>query len=200
MPPAPPASPVPPAPPATPPRRDTRTATAPSARTREPLSPEAQAARRARAERETSAGGIVYRVHDGEALFLLIRDCYRNWGFPKGHLEDGRAARRCGAARGAGGDRARASSSSRGAIETIDWFFRFRGKLVHKVCHFYLMRTDHARTVPQREEGITACRWASFDEADAADLVRERPRRAPRAHAMLHVRRRVRRRGRELSA
>ena len=42
---------------------------------------------RARAQRETSAGGVVYRVHEGHALFLLIRDSYQNWGFPKGHLE-----------------------------------------------------------------------------------------------------------------
>ena len=43
---------------------------------------------RARAARETSAGGVVFRVPPGEEpLFLLIRDSYRNWGFPKGHLE-----------------------------------------------------------------------------------------------------------------
>jgi len=46
-----------------------------------------------------------------------------------------------------------------GEIETIDWFFRFRGKLIHKVCHFYLMKTDSELTSPQRAEGITACRW-----------------------------------------
>jgi hypothetical protein len=36
---------------------------------------------------------------------------------------------------------------------------------VHKVCHFFLMRTEVENTTPQRAEGITACRWASFDEA-----------------------------------
>ena len=44
---------------------------------------------RARAQRETSAGGVVYRVDAGAPLFLLIRDSYANWGFPKGHLEAG---------------------------------------------------------------------------------------------------------------
>ena len=53
----------------------------------------------------------------------------------------------------------------RAEIDTIDWFFRFRGKLVHKICHFFLMETDCSATLPQREEGITACRWACFDEA-----------------------------------
>jgi hypothetical protein len=53
----------------------------------------------------------------------------------------------------------------RGAIETIDWYFRFRGRLIHKVCHFYLMETAHEATCPQRSEGITACRWEPFDAA-----------------------------------
>ena len=42
-----------------------------------------------RAEREVSAGGIVFRRDaDGTPRFLLIRDSYQHWGFPKGHLED----------------------------------------------------------------------------------------------------------------
>jgi 8-oxo-dGTP pyrophosphatase MutT (NUDIX family) len=41
-----------------------------------------------RAELEVSAGGIVFRRLPGEgAKYLLIRDSYNNWGFPKGHLE-----------------------------------------------------------------------------------------------------------------
>ena len=56
-----------------------------------------------------------------------------------------------------------------GAIHTIDWYFRFRGRLVHKVCHFYLMQTDEVETCPQEDEGITACRWETF--ADAVRLV-----------------------------
>ena len=120
--------------------------------------------RTGRARLETSAGGIVYRVQDGETLFLLIRDSYQNWGFPKGHLEtderpDAAALREVQEETGLDG------LEMDGEIETIDWFFRFRGRLVHKVCHFYLMHTMHARTKPQRAEGITACRWATFSEA-----------------------------------
>ena len=125
---------------------------------------EALAARRARAERETSAGGIVYRVQNGQALFLLIRDSYHNWGFPKGHLEAGEGPDEA-AVREVQEETGLAELQLDGAIETIDWFFRFRGKLVHKVCHFYLMRTENTRTKPQREEGITACRWARFEDA-----------------------------------
>src|SRR5438067_2088914 len=46
--------------------------------------------RQSRATRETSAGGVVFRrTAGGPPRFLLIRDSYENWGFPKGHLERG---------------------------------------------------------------------------------------------------------------
>jgi 8-oxo-dGTP pyrophosphatase MutT (NUDIX family) len=51
------------------------------------------------------------------------------------------------------------------AIEPIDWYFRFRGRLIHKVCHFFLLETDNEATTPQRDEGITACRWEPIERA-----------------------------------
>jgi 8-oxo-dGTP pyrophosphatase MutT (NUDIX family) len=124
---------------------------------------------RARAKLETSAGGVVYRMArepDGtlRPVFLLIRDSYRNWGFPKGHLEEGEAPE-AAAVREVTEETGLAGVELRGAIETIDWYFRFRGRLIHKVCHFYLMETASAETCPQRAEGITACRWAPFEDA-----------------------------------
>ena len=119
---------------------------------------------RPRARRETSAGGVVYRLADGRPLFLLIRDSYRNWGFPKGHLEPGEAPD-AAALREVREETGLASLDLRGAITTIDWYFRFRGRLIHKVCHFFLMETEDEATSPQVAEGITACRWAAFDEA-----------------------------------
>mgnify|MGYP002780207946 FL=1 len=146
----------------------------------------ARAAARDRATLETSAGGIVYRVQDGEPFFLLIRDSYRNWGFPKGHLEDGEAPEQA-AVREVEEETGLGALRVDGAIETIDWFFRFRGKLVHKVCHFYLMRTHHRRTNPQRDEGITACRWVRFE--DATKLISYANARAVlvRAHEMVQA-------------
>jgi 8-oxo-dGTP pyrophosphatase MutT (NUDIX family) len=114
---------------------------------------------------ETSAGGIVFRVDRGEPRYLLIRDSYRNWGFPKGHLEDGERPE-AAAIREVGEETGLKNLAIRGLVDTIDWEFRFRGQLIHKVCHFFLMEAARSKTSPQRAEGITACRWTSFDEAD----------------------------------
>jgi ADP-ribose pyrophosphatase YjhB (NUDIX family) len=121
---------------------------------------------RSRARDETSAGGVVFRMDVGQPLYLLIRDSYKNWGFPKGHVEAGERPE-AAAVREVHEETGLADLSIRGQIDTIDWFFRFRGQLIHKVCHFYLMETGDATTSPQRAEGITACRWTRFAEAES---------------------------------
>ena len=119
---------------------------------------------RARAQQETSAGGVVYRLDGGDPLFLLIRDSYHNWGFPKGHLESGENAQDA-ALREVREETGLEDVALRGAIDTIDWYFRFRGRLIHKVCHFFLMESGQAQTSPQHAEGITACQWVAYDVA-----------------------------------
>jgi 8-oxo-dGTP pyrophosphatase MutT (NUDIX family) len=121
---------------------------------------------------ETSAGGVVVRMmkSGGPArpLFLIIRDSYDNWGFPKGHVEHGERIE-AAALREVTEETGLGDLTVGSSIETIDWYFRFRGRLIHKVCHFYLMYTELADTSPQRSEGITACRWEAYE--DAAQLV-----------------------------
>lgn len=118
-----------------------------------------------RAELEVSAGGIVFRRGpDQVARFLLIRDSYRNWGFPKGHLEDGESPAQA-ALRETGEETGLERLSMLGPIRVIDWHFRFRGRHIHKYCHFFLLESPDGDAVPQTDEGITACRWCSLDEA-----------------------------------
>lgn len=58
--------------------------------------------------------------------------------------------------------------TSCGLIDTINWYFRFRGRLIHKSCHFYLMETSQSDTAPQHAEGITACQWVTYAAAHEA--------------------------------
>jgi hypothetical protein len=47
----------------------------------------------------------------------------------------------------------------------IDWHFRFRGRHIHKYCHFFLFESSEGEAAPQRDEGITDCQWRSLEEA-----------------------------------
>lgn len=113
---------------------------------------------------EHSAGGVIFRRGTGNGSVLLIKDAYRNWGFPKGHLEEGEEAA-AAALREIAEETGLTDLVNHGHIQDIDWFFRFRGKLIHKTCAFYLVEAPTGEPSPQRDEGITACRWLSVEEA-----------------------------------
>ena len=115
---------------------------------------------------EVSAGGIVFRRGPDGVRVLLIRDSYRKWGFPKGHLEAGETPD-AAAMREVREETGLAALELQAPVEVIDWQFRFRGKFVHKVCHFFLIEASQGTPRPLRKEGITACRWLGFDEATA---------------------------------
>jgi 8-oxo-dGTP pyrophosphatase MutT (NUDIX family) len=124
---------------------------------------------RTRPQIEHSAGGVVMLAasQPDQPLVLLIRDSYDNWGFPKGHIEPGEppehaALREVEEETGLGG------LDSRGLVDTIDWWFRFHGRLIHKACDFYLMVVEpgsSAETTPQLAEGISACEWLPYAAA-----------------------------------
>jgi len=118
-----------------------------------------------RPDLEVSAGGIVFRrIPEGPPRFLLIRDSYDNWGFPKGHLEDGETPAEA-ALRETREETGLEQLQVQGPIRIIDWHFRFRGRHIHKYCHFFLLESPDGDAAPQADEGITACRWCTLDEA-----------------------------------
>jgi 8-oxo-dGTP pyrophosphatase MutT (NUDIX family) len=118
-----------------------------------------------RAELEVSAGGIVFRRVPGEgAKYLLIRDSYNNWGFPKGHLEADESPAQA-ALRETAEETGLDHLVLQGPIRVIDWHFRFRGRHIHKYCHFFLFESPEGEVCPQVDEGITACQWRPLNEA-----------------------------------
>lgn len=133
-----------------------------------------------RAHDERSAGGVVLRRIDGEVHCLLIRDPYKNWGLPKGHLEEGESAG-AAALREVAEETGLVDLSLGPELATIDWYFRAGDRLVHKFCTFYAMGSKSGEPVPEAEEGISECRWLPIDEAAdqvTYDNAREVVRRA----------------------
>ena len=138
-----------------------------------------------RAKREISAGGVVFRCTPAGPRYLLIHDAYGNWGFPKGHL-DGDESPEDAARREIAEETGLDDLVLHTHLGQIDWYFRFRGRLIHKFCDFYLFESPRGDPVPEREEGITACRWHDGREAintisyeNARDLLAQAVERVP---------------------
>lgn len=138
---------------------------------------------RERARKETSAGGVVVRRSPDGTWFLLIRDGHHNWGFPKGHLHGGEGPEQA-ARREIAEETGLDDLALHDALGQIDWYFRFRGNLIHKFCHFFLFSSDAGDPTPQGEEGISACVWLPFDEAEAR-LTHDNARRVLQAARLL---------------
>jgi 8-oxo-dGTP pyrophosphatase MutT (NUDIX family) len=124
----------------------------------------ARPAQRRAAYLETSAGGVIFRILQGEPRILLIRDAYSNWGLPKGHLEDGETPE-VAAVREIREETGLEQLIVGPPLRTIDWYFTSRKGLIHKYCHFFLIEAPSGDTVPQLAEGITECCWLPFGAA-----------------------------------
>jgi 8-oxo-dGTP pyrophosphatase MutT (NUDIX family) len=111
---------------------------------------------------------VLRRIH-GQLHALLIKDPYGNWGLPKGHLEGMEGPE-------AAGLREVCEETGLGDLKlgpklrTIDWYFRLKGRLIHKYCTFFLMVSESGDPVPEEAEGITECLWVPLLGAiDAVD-------------------------------
>jgi ADP-ribose pyrophosphatase YjhB (NUDIX family) len=127
---------------------------------------------------EKSAGGVVVRKLGDTPHALIIRDPYRNWGLPKGHLEGGESSQEA-ALREVREETGLEDLRLGPELVTIDWYFRAKGMEIHKFTTFYLMYSESGEPVPEAGEGITACEWIPLSEADvrityqnAAEVVR----------------------------
>ena len=114
--------------------------------------------------KETSAGGVVFRRTPKGSRFLLIKDPYKKWGLPKGHVDSGESYAET-AEREVAEETALCELILHGSLETIGWHFRLRGKRIHKSCHFFLFEAPTGLPSPQEEEGILECRWFTHGEA-----------------------------------
>lgn len=125
-----------------------------------------------------SAGGVVVRVIDGVPHVLVIRDPYKKWGLPKGHIEVGETVAET-ALREVTEETGLTELELGPELVTIDWTFRGDGQRIHKFTTFFLMFSSNGDPVPEEGEGITATKWVRLDVAhrrisyqNAASVVR----------------------------
>jgi 8-oxo-dGTP pyrophosphatase MutT (NUDIX family) len=111
---------------------------------------------------EVSAGGVVYRIENGQLQFLIVKDAgYHRWVLPKGLVrksEDYAAAAQREVHEETGVDTE--VIQSLGEPET--YIYTARGMRVFKSVHYYLMRYISGAIVAQDRE-IEEVRWVTPD-------------------------------------
>ena len=127
-----------------------------------------QPGRTPRARRETSAGGVVYRVADGAPEYLLIKARGR-WAFPKGLVERGESPEQA-ALREIAEETGLPPAMLRvlQPLPTVEYAYRWEGVLVFKTLHNFLVQAGgDAPLNPQLNE-IEEASWFPGPNAHAA--------------------------------
>lgn len=114
-------------------------------------------------DQEFSAGGVVYRVEEGEPLILMIQDRFGRWTLPKGVVEQGEpppaaALREIEEETGVTGQVER-------MLGQVSYFYSDpdRGRVAKKVV-YYLVRALDRDLKPQPGE-VAAVSWIPISEA-----------------------------------
>ena len=120
-------------------------------------------ASRQKTRNEHSSGGAVFDVRDGKPHVALIATRGRTrWGLPKGAVSAGETSEAAALreVREETGIEARIVRP----LDTIEYFFRAGGTLIHKRVDFYLMQYVAGELEPQLSE-VDDVEWVELSEA-----------------------------------
>lgn len=118
--------------------------------------------------REPTAGGVIYRLKNGEVEILLIQDAKDRWTIPKGHIESGETAKQT-AVREIGEEAGLHSVEVLGWLGKINFRYRRLNKLVLMTTQVYLVHALGDTNDIQKEDWMNGIRWFKF--ADALEVI-----------------------------
>lgn len=115
-----------------------------------------------KAEREISAGGVVFRRENKKVKYLLIKDSYGRWSFPKGNIEPSESVKEA-ALREISEETGLKKIKYKDRIDTIKYFYTLDGKFIFKIVIFVLVEVKDSKLFPQKEE-ISEAKWFTKEE------------------------------------
>ena len=114
-------------------------------------------------EHRVSAGGVVFRVENQEAIFLLSGFTKRNiWCLPKGLIEEGESELDT-AKREVGEETGITSLKLISKIGSIHYQFWLKKAFINKTVHFYLFETNQVETRVSEEHDRYG--WFNYKKA-----------------------------------
>jgi 8-oxo-dGTP pyrophosphatase MutT (NUDIX family) len=124
----------------------------------------------ARAVREYTAGGVVFRRIDKGIEILMIQDRLGRWTIPKGHVEEGESLEQT-ALREVEEETGLKHLKIRDKLDKIHFFYRKEGKLIFMTTYVFLMEATRftGELIPEDSEGIVDARW--FPDTEALNLI-----------------------------
>jgi deoxyribose-phosphate aldolase len=109
-----------------------------------------------------AAGCVIARKTATQPLFLLIRDQYGHWTFPKGHLDEGESSR--AAAQREVLEETGVVGELGPLITTIYYDVTKKDRTFRKQVDWYILITEQIAITPQAEEGIYEYVWLPADD------------------------------------
>ena len=109
-----------------------------------------------------SAGGIVYRKHEGEILYLAIKNAYGKWTFPKGKVDEPETWQEA-AVREIREETGIEEAEILGELGEVKFTDKSGDSPIKKTIHFYLIKTEQEHTSP---EPIKVLEAKFMNEAD----------------------------------
>lgn len=114
--------------------------------------------------REPTAGGVVYRKHNKNVEILLIQDAKNRWTIPKGHIEEGEAAKDTAA-------REIKEETGLEKVKVLNWLgkinFRYRRQqsLVLMTTEIFLVEAQGDTNKLKPEDWMNGIKWFPAKEA-----------------------------------
>lgn len=118
-------------------------------------------------KREFSAGGIILKREGRSFKILLIKDSYGHWSWPKGKIEQGESPQEA-ALREVSEEVGLTSVRILGKAGESKYFFRFKGELISKIVHFFVMETRSEEKIRIQQSEIQGAEWFFPQDALAA--------------------------------
>lgn len=112
-----------------------------------------------------SAGGIIYRLEGPKIYFIIVKNTYDKWTFPKGKVEEGETWQEA-AVREIREETGIEEAEILGEVGEIRFTDKSTDIPIKKSVHFYLIRTKQTqiKTKPAEETHLKEVRWVEKDE------------------------------------